>query len=1050
MSTIDEQKTATSTGLRQVTVLFCDLVGSTELSFKLDPEELASVIDDYRGSCQAVADHFGGIVRGYAGDGVRIDFGHPRAHEDDPERAVRAALELLDKIRALRTPSAESLQARVGIATSNVAAVDGSAVSDPTELLIVGDAPNLAARLQARTEPNSIVIAEGTRLLVGGTFDLIDRGLHELKGFPRPERIWQVTGISGIETRFEAAHPKGSTPLVNRKRELDMIERLWGKAKDGHGQVVLVTGEAGIGKSRIVQAVREHVSTESGVQLLFQCSPYYQHTALYPVIRQIEHDAAITRSDEPETRFRKLETLLRHSSTNPQGIVPLFGALLSLPKSSQFRLREMSGAKQKEETLVAIVQRLEGLVSHGPLLVIIEDVHWIDPTSLELIGRLIVRAPRLQMMILITCRPEFFSPWGNFPHVSDCPVGRLSPEYSTELMQALSGRKALPDDIACQILSKSDGLPLWVQELTKTVLASRLLTEAGGRYFLTSSVESIDVPNTLRDSLMARLDQIAPIKHVAQLGATIGREFSYELLVEVMKPDDHGLKETLGQLADAGIIFVKGRPPNATCKFTHALLRDTAYESLLKRQRTALHKKIVRTIESTFPELAETEPEFLAHHCTEAGETLKAIKYWRAAGERAAARSAHKEACHHIEKCIDLLAELPDKRQRMELELTLRIVLGPSQAATGIYSTHHVEHNFARAMQLCEELGDRPEAVEAYSGAAAHFYVKGTLTKALGLAEECIALAERWDNTGDRIDAHRVMGELLFYMGDLKRSCEHLHRCIELYDPATHRELFKQTGDDPAVAAYMYLSIALWLLGYPEQASGKLEEGLDLANSVNHVVTSAQADLYAAWFHAMRREESAAEELARRSIRRCQDYGVSLYEGLNTVLLGWVLARRDRKSQGIEQMQTGMDIILEEEAGICLTTFQPWLAEGLCALGRSRRGLRLLDESIGEAENCNEHVYDAERMRLRGELLVLQGADLSEVAGCYESAMKLARERGMRSLELRAALSLVNLWRTQAGVRDARPLLRGIYEEFNEGFDTPDLKEARTVLEEVP
>ena len=640
---------------RQLTVLFVDLVGSTELSARLDPEDLASVIRAYQECCAQVIGRWGGHIAKYMGDGVLAYFGWPKAHEDQAERAVRAGLEVVNGVATLETSTGTALAARAGIATGLVMVGELIGEGAAQEQAVVGETPNLAARLQAHAKPGSVVISQATRRLVGGLFELTDLGRRRLKGFAEPLSAWRVEGEGRAEGRFEALHGERLTPLVGREHELGILMERWAWARDGDGQAVLLSGEPGIGKSRVIRTLHERLRDELYTPLSHYCSPHHTNSALHPVIGLLERAARLDRAAPPEEQLARIEAMLIPTSGGPGEVAPLLAALLGVPSGERYPALTMTPEVQKRRTLLALLDQLEGLAARQPILALCEDAHWIDPSTLELLGLVIERIPQLRVLALITFRPEFQPPWTGYAHVTTLTMSRLGRRQGADLVARVSGDKPLPPEIVEQIVARTDGVPLFVEELTKTVLESGLLADAGDHYELTGPLPPLAIPTTLHNSLMARLDRLGPVKEVAQIGAVIGREFSYKLLAAVAPMSANRLNDALEQLVNSELVFGRGTPPDAIYTFKHALVQDAAYQSLLKSKRQQLHARIVQVLEQRFPDVMDTKPELLAHHCVEGRLIEKAVAYWYRAGQQAIARSTLAEAAAHLAKGLEML-----------------------------------------------------------------------------------------------------------------------------------------------------------------------------------------------------------------------------------------------------------------------------------------------------------------------------------------------------------------------------------------------------------
>jgi class 3 adenylate cyclase len=664
---------------RQVTVMFSDLVGSTALSARLDLEDLREVISAYQRCVADTVRRFGGFVARYMGDGVLIYFGYPAAHEDDAERAVRSGLALIDAVAAL--PAPEPLQVRIGTATGMVVVGDLVGSGEAQEHDIVGETPNLAARLQAIAEPNTVVIAEATRNLLGNLFELKDLGPKELKGIAGPVTAFAVLWASSVESRFEAMHPGALTALVGREEELELLLRRWARARTGEGQVVLLSGEAGIGKSRLSAALMEDIAAEPHTRLRYFCSPQHTDSAFYPIIGQFERAAGFAHGDTPQTKFDKLDALLAQTSTSRQDAA-LLAEMLSLPNDGRYPALELVPEQRRQKTLVALDVRLETLARSSPVLMIFEDAHWGDPTSLEAFGRTVDRIASLRALLIVTFRPEFEPPWIGQPHVTALTINRLAERDITAMIDSVIGNKLLPANIRKDIIERTDGIPLFVEEMTKAVL------EAGGELEAMQTAAAVSspalaVPASLHASLMARLDRLGPAKEVAQIGAAIGREFSHGLLAAVVRKPEAELGSELDRLIRAGLLFRKGVPPHATYLFKHALVQDAAYGTLLRQPRRALHARIADTLEQQFAEIAEGQPDLLARHCTEAGLIDKAAGLWGKAGLRSLERSALVEAVEQLTRALGQIATLPSTPALRREEIKLQVALSRRASRAG-------------------------------------------------------------------------------------------------------------------------------------------------------------------------------------------------------------------------------------------------------------------------------------------------------------------------------------------------------------------------------
>ena len=771
---------------RQLTVMFCDLVGSTALSGALDPEDYREVMQAYQETCAADVGRYDGHVAKYLGDGVLAYFGYPRAHEDDAERAVRAGLAIVEAMPRLKPREDLTLEARIGIATGLVVVGDVLGAGVAEEGAVSGETPNLAARLQALAAPGTVVVSERTRGLLEGVFEWEDLGAHRLKGFANPVCVARVTGESSFESRFDAARAGHLTGFVGREHELALLEERWTRAGEGEGQVVLLSGEAGIGKSRITRALLDRVADDPHTRLRYQCSPHHANSAFYPFITQLERAAGFAVDDDDDTKLDKLEALLGQGLRDIADSVPLFAALLSVPTGDRYPPLELAPQPQKQRTQAAILDQLEGLAERQPVLLVFEDLHWADPTTLEVLEQMVDRVLALPVLAVITTRPESQPAWTRRSHTTTLSLNRLGRRQGAAIVSDLTGGKAMPEVVLDQILEKTDGVPLFVEELTKTVLESGLLEERDDSYVLSGPLPSFAIPNTLHDSLIARLDHLAPVKEIAQTGAVIGREFAHKLLSAASGSPEDELDEALGQLVESELVFRRGAPPDATYVFKHALVRDAAYGSLLKSRRQALHARIFRVIEEDFPNLAETEPALLAHHATNAGLSAAAVDHWLRAGQREAAQSANIEAIGHLRTGLDLLETLPEDDQRDRLELSYLIALGPALMATAGWDADEVDRSYSRARLLARKTDQPAVLFPAVWGLWLVAHAGGMADRARTLHEEVVELARAEGDETLILQAHHAGGSTMLSEGLLHEAQQEIDNGVAIYRREKH------------------------------------------------------------------------------------------------------------------------------------------------------------------------------------------------------------------------------------------------------------------------
>jgi predicted ATPase/class 3 adenylate cyclase len=1033
---------------RQLTVLFCDLVGSTELSGRLDPEEMSQVIRAYHRGCTHVIRRWDGYVAKYMGDGVLAYYGWPRAHEDDAERAVRAGLELTKAVAEQTASDGTQLAARIGIATGQVVVGELIGEGAAQEEAVVGETPNLAARLQALAAPGTVVIAASTRRLVGGVFDLDDLGAQRLKGFAEPVLGWRVVGERGAEGRFEARQTASLTPLVGREEEVALLLSRWRQARDGEGQVVLLSGEPGIGKSRLVRELRARLEGEPHIRLFYQCSPHHTTSPLHPLIEQLERAGAVERDDPPPVKLSKLETLLARGTNQLDQAVPLIAALLGIPTGGRYSLPELTPQRRKQRTLEVLVDQLDGLAGAAPVLLAYEDVHWIDPTTQELLGLAIERIRRLRVLALITFRPEFAPPWIDLPHVSSLTLTRLGRRHGVAMVEQLVREKALPDEVAAQIVAKTDGIPLFVEELTKTVLESGLLKDAGDRYELAGPLPALAIPSTLHDSLLARLDRLAPIKEVAQIGAVIGREFSRALLAAVADRREADLEVALEQLVQAELIFRRGSPPEATYSFKHALVQDAAYGTLLKSRRQHLHARIAGVLEEQFPGQARAQPELLAQHFSQAGLRQQAISYWQRAGESASARSAQAEAARHFKNALEQLEGLPEDAPRSDKELDLQIALGTALIAARGFAAAETGCAYARARVLARQHGDPARSFPVLYGQWVFHTVRAELEPAKELAEEMLRLSEEQVDRRELLIAHRMVGYVDLLLGRPASARAHLEKVLALYNPERHRSLASLYAYEPRAAALAYLPVVRLLLGYPERALRLSEEALATARQSSHLLTLCFALHARCWFHQIALDDRSLRRWAKELIELTVEHGFPYWLSYARVLHGWAHTQDASEEEGSAQMLQAFAEYQATGARLYMPYFTALLAHAGAMRGERTEELRLLTDAITRVDETGERWFEAELYRLHGEaLLHLPEPDHAGAEAALSEALVRARRQGTRLWELRAATSLARLWVEQRKRAEARDLLAPVYSWFTEGFDTADLKHAKALLD---
>jgi class 3 adenylate cyclase/tetratricopeptide (TPR) repeat protein len=1034
---------------RQLTVMFCDLVGSTALSEKLDPEELRSLLHAYRTLCGDVIARYDGFVARYVGDGILTYFGWPTAHEEDAERAVRAALEIVHTVK--RASSTEVLSVRIGIATGPVVVGEAAGVGDQSKLA-VGSTPNLAARLQGLATAGQIVIAASTRRLVGNAFELTDLGEHDLKGIAEPVHAWRVEHALVTGSRFDANRGGTAlTPLVGREEELDLLLRRWSQTKDGEGQVVLLSGEPGIGKSRILSALRERLEAQGARALRFQCSPYYLNSAYWPIIDNLERALKFGRDETADAKLDKLEALVATHYGRPLADVRFVAVILSIPWEARYGTLAMTPQRQKDETLRTLVDIIEAAAREQPSVMLFEDAQWADPTTLEVLDLLIDRVKTVPLLIVLTHRPEFQSRWSEQGHVGALNLSKLTRAQSAAIVAALAGGKALPAALLEQILTRTDGVPLFVEELTRSILESGDLKAAGDHYDYGGSARAVTIPTTLRDSLMARLDRFMPVKEIAQIGAAIGRTFDYELIAAVAPIPQAQLDDALLQLSESGLAFRRGTPPDAIYTFKHALVQDAAYDSLLKSRRQELHAKIARVIEQRFPHIKTTEPEVLAHHLTEAGLSEGAIPQWQAAGDLAVKRMAAPEAISHLNRGLELVSTLPQSSQRDASELGLRFLLGIAWWALKGWPAQEVWTSLHPALALAKSLERHDALTPIYWALSANVLTQGRVAESLGWVEEMLGVAEATGDADLLVAGHMSACVSYNWLGEFTKAAQHADKILDLYDDEKHFHLADILDHDPKTMAGIFASISAWMLGYPDRAMHLSNEKDAHARRRGHAFDLGFALMQGP--HEFDRRFTFAD--LRERAEECERLGREnslpvLWTLLAPIGHGEALIREGKVAEGIARLKPGI-AFWEASGGKCgVPTNNAFLAEAMALTGDLDNALHLIDEQIAQIERpgWEERLHYAEILRLKGWMLSLKGEHEGAERN-FLGSLEWARRQQAKMWELRTSTSLARLWQSQGRRKDAYELLAPVYGWFTEGFDTRDLLEAKSLLAEL-
>ena len=1034
---------------RQLTVMFCDLAGSTALSARLDPEDTREVIRAYQQACAAVIRAYDGFVAKFMGDGVIAYFGYPRAHEDDAERAVRAGLDMVAAIGRLETRAGAPLQARVGIATGAVVAGDLVGEGAAQEQAVVGDTPNLAARLQDLAEPASVVIAAATRRLIGGLFAVRDLGRHELKGYHAPVQAWAVDGAAASDSRFEAVRAAHLTSFVNREAETGVLLELQRRAWRGEGQVALLTGEAGIGKSRIAAWLADRLVAEPHTRLRFQCSPYHSSSALHPFVSQLDYAAGFKPEDGAGKRLEKLEAMLAEWTSDVAMVAPFFASLLSIDADGCYPALGLSPGQQRRRILAALLDRFEALARREPVLVLFEDAHWSDATSLELLDQAVDRIRDLPLLIVVTARPEFAAAWSGRPNVSTIALGRLHPDHARAMVEPVTGGRALPAEVMEQIIAKTDGIPLFVEKLTKAVLESGLLVEEAEGYSLAGPLPPLAIPATLQDSLRARLDRLDAVRDVAQVGAAIGRSFSHAMVAEISGLAEAPLGAALARLIDAELVYQAGTPPEALYTFKHALVQDAAYDSMLRSRRQVLHARIVHVIETRFPELVESQYDVLAEHCARADLGERAIDYWLKAGERSLQRSHMAEAVTHFRAALAALASRPDGTERRRRELDGETGLAQALIGAKGYGAPETMEAWRRAHDLAAAVGDAHQRFAINYGLWVGQYAQGYLATIGALAAECLRAAVADDDGVQLCVAHRMAGIAYLVTGDFASARVHCARSVECYDPARHGALARQFGHDLLAAARSFEGLSLWALGYPDQARRALDAVLAHVRGLGHAPSIAYTYWHAGILGAlMLGDEALVGEHAAALLAVAGKHGLGLWERWGQIAEGWFRARAG--GQAVEQMRFALQGVRKTGHRIYETTVLGLLGGAQAMAGDVDAGLASIGEGIALAEGTRQLYWLAELYRLQGGLRLKRNpADRRGAEAALRQAVTVARGQRAPSWELRAALDLARLLAAENRAAEALALLEPLWHGFTEGFETRDLRAAQALLAEL-
>jgi class 3 adenylate cyclase/tetratricopeptide (TPR) repeat protein len=1033
---------------RHLTVMFCDLVGSTTLAERLDSEDLHLLFKEYYKVCTDVVLRYEGYVHNLMGDGLLIYFGWPIAHEDAAERAVRSALQMVEAVK--RIPSAEPLVVRIGLATGSVIVGEASRDGRMETGLVVGEIPNLAARLQSLAGPDEVVIAPSTHRLLGNAFALTSLGTHPLKGIAKPVQVWRVDGALKTEGRFEAARSgSNASPLVGRDEESSLLRQLWTRAGGGEGQIVLLGGQAGIGKSRLTQGLRESIE-EPHHELLYQCSPYHLNSPLYPFVEQFELLAGFAPDDSEGQRLDKLEAAIVGDPEFHAEVAPLIAALHSLP-TDRYAPLQLSPQKQKEKTLEALIAQVETRSRLAPALMLMEDFHWIDPTSEELLKLLISKIRSLPILLILTYRLESSPPWEGQPGVTTIKLDRLERQAGALIVETVTEGKALPDGVLEEILARTDGVPLFVEEMTKSVIESGQLREEGDRYVLDGSLTALSIPDSLRNLLMARLDRLGPAKELAQIGACIGREFSGELLGHVSGKESGRLAAPLETLIAAELVTRHGGAQSGLYRFKHALIQDAAYDSLLKSTRAKLHGRIAQILEGESADRVSISPERVAHHHTQAGNLSEAIPLWRQAGTLAVKRVALREAVAHFQKGLTLIHQLPPSPERDRIELTIREPLNAAWTGLRGWAAPEVGENAAAVLRLAERQDDAQSLMLAMWWVWTSTITQGKIADSEQWVERLLARGRADSGIDLRIFGHSTAMVQHFLSGRLSESRVQSDHALELWEPMHANRWIQLTAFDMRTFVEVYACQLIWIMGYPDQAKRLSDGCVAYARSGGHVFNLVWALTFSAYVFAYRREPETLLERVEEAERLAREQGLAFISEVSVPQAkGIAELQRGRIPEAIAQLRQGIERWTRTGGNVRIPLIKTALAEALEKSGDSYRALELIQECLKqiEAPNGQERLWLAEVLRCKASILMDMDRD-EEAENLLRTAIACAREQKAKSWELRSATTLARLLARKGHPGEARIVLSPVYDSFTEGWDTRDLLDARQLLDEL-
>ena len=1002
---------------RQLTIMACNLVDSTALSARLDPEDMRDLIGSFHKAVADVASRFDGFVGQYLGDGVLVYFGYPAAHEHDTEQAVRAGLAILDAIGTLKAASGVPLRARVGIATGLVVVGEQLGTGDTRQRVAIGETPDLAARLQAAAAPGAVVIAASTHRLVGRMFDCRALGPIEVKGLPQPIGAWQVRGTAAGVSRFEARRSGALSPFVGRQEEIELLLRRWDQAKLGEGRVVLLSGEPGIGKSRIAESLLVRLEGEPHVRLRYFCSPHHANSPLYPFIAQLEQAAGFEPRSSAEAKLDKLETLLKPASKNVPRDVALVAELLAVPPDGRYPALAVSPQQKREMTLTALLDQLDGVAAQSPVLIVFEDAQWIDPTSQDLLDRIVARVANLPVLLVVTVRPELQPTWVGQPHVTMLPLSRLGRRDSAGIIDGITANKALPDAVVERILAHTDGVPLFIEELTNTLLESRLLRETTDRYVLDGPLPPLAMPTTLQASLVARLDGLASVKDVAQIGSAIGREFSHELIAAVSALAPMDLDAALERLSVSGLVSRRGTPPDATYSFKHALVQDAAYVTMLKSRRRQLHSSIGTVLVERFPAMAERLPEVVARHYTEAGLAREAIGYWRRAGRLASTRSANREAVASFEQALHLLEAQPESRERLEQAIDIRTELW--SALQPLNDRARMGEHLREAEVLAHALGDQHRLAQSATLRANQCLAAGDYDEAVRFGQEALTIARALGNREIETGVAICVAQTRASRGELRDAATLLERLVALAGDLHYEQLAMPFI--PSALSGAYLADVLSQFGRFDEAVGHAEAAVQIAEAADHSVTLYFALLDLGRAHLRRGDLPSATRVLERCLDLCRTRQIAVGTPFVAAALGAAYALAGRADEALPLVAGAVEEFRSRPRHTRPALILLYAGMTCLSVGRVDDAAGHAREALTLTRRLGARGGEAHALCLAGDVASTGGDE--DASGYYREGLALAEELGIRPLVAHCHLGLGKLYRRTGARKQAQQYL---------------------------